>query len=202
MGNTGKAIGLRSSHGPTDVRAFYVPATDANEMAIGDPVIVTSNGSNSAKVTTATCEYEAGTLREVALATAGDGNRWTGAIVGIDPESATDSSQRTRSASTAAVVYVETHPRHVYEAKIEGTATATMVNLNAVLKSGSISGGLSGWVINNSTDVPAADASNQVRIVGISRDPKNNDLSSATPYVYVVNNASTEADADGGVLGI
>lgn len=202
MANTGKAIGLRSSHGPSNVVACYVPATDSTELAIGDPVIVTSDGSNSSKVTTATCAYEAGTLREVTIATAGDGNRWTGAVVGIDPISATDTSQRTRTASTEAVVYVECHPKHVYEAQIEGTATSTMVGLNGVLKSGTISGGLSAWVINNSTDVPSTDASNQVRIIGVSRDPKNNDLSSATPYVYVVNNASTEAEADGGTLGI
>lgn len=204
MANQDAARGFQLVHcDPSKIFPCYVPATDSTALGVGDPVVITANGSNSAVVKTGVTVFEPGTIREVTRTNGADTNRISGIVVECEGTPAAH-TQKTRPASTAGVVYVCMDPDAIYEVQTDGTATATMVGLNAVAVAGSINSvtGESGFELDVSSDVPAADASNPFRILGVSKDPRNNDLSSANVNVYVKLNLSTEASSPDGTLGV
>lgn len=173
MANTDTPFGLRpvrhKSGAPYNgsFNAYYVPSTYATALFVGDPVVRVNTGSNAAAFNTPGGDFPIGTLPIVAKATAGDGNAITGVIVGFGPDP--DGLGRIHNpASTERLVYVVDDPDMVFEAQMDGTLTATMVGLNAVLiytTAGSTTTGRSGAEVDTgTTTAPSADASNQLTI--------------------------------------
>ena len=181
MANTDKAFGLKpvrhKSGAPFNgaCKLYYVPDTYATALFVGDPVIITST-SNTARVVTSCGEFEAGTLPEINKATAGDGNRVSGVIVGFKPSYG--SLERVhKPASTECVVMVADDPDLIFHIQDDGAAAlaATSVGLNAVFiyGSGDTVTGLSGVELDTNSDGPAADGSNQMLIRSLAAIPGN-----------------------------
>lgn len=205
MANTDAPFGLRPvmhrSGAPYNgaVRPYYLPSTYATAVFIGDAVVKTGT-ANTAQVTVpGGGTFVPGSLPEINRATVGDGNAITGVVVGF----ASDADDLVyNAASTERVAFVCDDPDVLFEIQADGTLAATSVGLNAVLidtHSGSTSTGLSGTELDTTSDAPAADASNQLTIIGIPNREDNSDLSAANVNVLVKINNHTEAH---GALGI
>lgn len=182
------------------VRKYYIPATDNVAVFIGDPVTKTGT-ANAAIVKSGTEEHAIGTLMTVARTTVGDANAITGVVVGVEA-SPTDRHSSHRLASTERVVLVCDDPGALFEIQADGTLAVTAVGLNAVLiatNSGNAVTGISGIELDTTSDVPDADASNQLTIVGISKVARRNDPSAANVVALVRINNHTEAS---GAIGI
>jgi hypothetical protein len=173
-------------------------------LFIGDPVIKVAGGSNAAALTVpGGGSFAIGTLPEVEKAAAGDGSRVTGVIVGFSPL-ATDLSKVHNAASTERVAYVCDDADVVFEIQADGAIPAASVGLNAVFiytHSGSTTTGLSGVELDTTSDVPAADASNQLVILrAVNREDNDTTLSFAKVEVMI--NQHTENQGTVGTLGI
>jgi len=150
------------------VQPMYIPAGYATALFIGDPVVKMATGSNTARVfAPGAGEFQIGTLPEINKATAGDNNPITGVIVAFaaDP---TNLNLVHRPASTERIAFVNVDPFTVFEIQADGAIPAADIGLNAVLiytQSGSTVTGLSGVELDTTSDVPAADASNQLIIL-------------------------------------
>lgn len=183
---------------------YYVNASYATALFIGDPVIRVAGGSNAAAVKAPGAgEFAIGTLPEVEKATVGDGNRITGVIVGFSPL-ATDLTKKHNPASTERVAYVCDDPDVVFEIQADGAIAAASVGLNAVLiatHSGSTTTGLSGIELDTTSDAPAADASNQLVILRLVNRP-DNETNLIHNKVEVMINQHTESQGTVGSLGI
>lgn len=178
---------------------MYVPASDATALYVGDPVIRVNTGSNSAAITASnevgdTVNYAAGTLPLVTRASAGDSAKITGVVVRVGYDPFDSSRPHYRKASTEAVVWVVTDVNAVYEAKVtNGSVAAADVgaNINLAVASGDATVGRSGVSVDAAT-IAAADATKQMRIIGVSKDRDNQDLGAVGHNVLVMINQSTE----------
>lgn len=183
---------------------MYVASDYGTALFIGDPVIKVAGGSNAAAVdAVGVGHFEIGTLPSVEKATAGDTNKITGVIVGFAPDP--DNLNRNYiPASTGGVALVCTDPDVVFEIQADGAIPAASVGLNAVLiytHSGNTTSGLSGVELDTTSDAPAADASNQLLIVG-AVNRLDNDTTATHAKVEVLINQHTEAQGASGALGI
>lgn len=206
MANTDNAFGMRPvrhRNGAAYNGAFnpyYVPSTYATALFIGDAVTKTGTSNTTHVTAPGAGAFIPGSLPEVNKTAAGDGNAITGVIVGFaaDP----NGLERTYNpASTARVVYVCDDPDVVFEIQADGVVAVTDVGLNAVLiytNSGSTVTGLSGAELDTSSDVPAADASNQLTIQRVV-NRGDNEAASAWTKVEVKINNHTEAHASLGL---
>lgn len=180
--------------------SYFVPASYATALFIGDPVVKTGT-SNTARVSApAAGEFAIGTLPEVNKAAAGDNNAITGVIVGFAPDP--DGLGRIHNpASTARVVYVCDDPDVVFEIQADGAIAAAQVGLNAVLiytNAGSTTTGMSGAELDTTSDAPAADASNQLTIQRVVNRVDNEAASAFTKVEVRITN-HTEVN---GAIGI
>lgn len=209
MANTDAPFGLRpvkkqgagSYNG--GARPYYIPASDSTALFIGDPVIRVAGGSNSADIELAGGnKFGAGQLGAVTKATAGDANLITGVVVGFSPDP-TGLENIHRVASTERVAWVVDDPYAEFEIQADGAVPAASVGLNANLiftNAGSTVTGLSGVELDTTSDAPAADASNQLRILSIVPGPREGDTVNSAGNVCIVRiNQHTEAP---GALGI
>lgn len=136
---------------------YFVPATDATALYIGDPVII-AGSADADGVPTAT------------RATAAGGGRITGVVVGFRP-SPTIIANGFRAASTAEYILVADGPNTIYTAaedSIGGSLAATSVGLNVDMIAGTgnrVTG--SGFLIDSST--AATTATLQWRIIGLNK---------------------------------
>lgn len=206
MANTDTPFGLRPVkhrngapyNGATN--PYYVPSSYATAMFIGDAVVKTGT-ANTAEVTAPGAgKFPAGTLPEINRATVGDGNAITGVVVAF-AANASNLEQVHKPASQERVVFVADDPDLTFEIQADGTLAATQVGLNAVLidtHSGSTTTALSGTELDTTSDVPAADASNQLTIQRIV-NREDNELASANSIAEVKITNHTEAH---GVIGI
>lgn len=129
-------------------REYYVPATYATALFVGDPVVITGTSNTSAIAGNAP-----GTLPEINKS--GEGTKISGVIVGFAPDP--DGLERIYNpASTERIVYVADDPDLVFEIQEDsdgGALAATSVGLNAPLEfatSGSTTTGLSGVELDSS----------------------------------------------------
>lgn len=209
MANTNAPFGLRpvryrnGTPWTGQARHYIAPSGDSNAMYIGDPVDITGN-SNSSEVTCLGGTFAAGTLSEVALATLSDGNYAVGVIVGV--EAVSRESTTYREASTERVLLVADDPNLIFEVQDDGATalTADSVGLNAILQSGSGStvSGLSGYVLDTNGDAPAADASNMLLILGLSKK-MGNAIDTYAVWDVMINMHRYGATGDGdGSLGV
>jgi hypothetical protein len=131
----------------------------------------------------------------------------TGVVVGFAPNP-DNLTQKHNPASTERVVYVADDPNLEFEIQADGAIPAASMGLNAVLiatHSGSTTTGLSGMELDTTSDVPAADASNQL-LIRRAVNREDNDTTIAHAKVVVWINCHTEAPgstaAGDGTLGI
>ena len=165
-------------------------------MFVGDPVDLAGSADSD------------GVCPTVVKATAGDGNRIYGVITAFDPNP-DDLSLVYRTASTARYCYVCVDPDVIFEIQAcSGAVLAnTNVGQNAVLiytHSGSTVTGISGVEMDSgASDAPAADASNQLLIMGLV-DRADNDISAVNAkWEVIINLHRLRATGDGdGALGV
>lgn len=177
-------------------RRCYLPSTDATAMFNGDPVDLAGSADAS------------GVCPTVVKATAGDGNYVFGVITAFDPDPDNLSLQY-RPASTGRYCYVCCDPDVIFEIQAcSGVVIPyTSVGLNAVLiytHSGSTVTGMSGAEMDSgASDAPAADASNQLLIMGFV-DRADNDISAVNAkWKVLINLHRLRATGDGdGALGV
>lgn len=204
MANTDAPFGLRPvmhrNGAPYNgaAKPYYIPASYGTALFIGDPVVKTGTSNTAEENFPGVGRAPAGTLPEINKATAGDGNAITGVIVGF----ASDFDDPVYNpASTERVAFVADDPDLMFEIQADGTIAAAQVGLNAVLiftNAGSTSTGLSGAELDTTSDVPAADASNQLTILRVVNREDNEAGSDFTKVLVRINN-HTEAH---GALGI
>lgn len=172
MANPNNPFGLRPvrmmNGGPMTgmIRPYYVPSTYNTDLFVGDPVVIVGDSNDNEIM-----GHPPGSLSEVNLASAGDGNAITGVIVGFD--NVTRESLTYGLASTERIVQVIDYNGVVFHVRDDGggTPSADWVGWNAVLKSGTgnTASGLSGWTLDGGTsDGPDADASNQLLILSLA----------------------------------
>ena len=213
MANENRPFGLKpvrqKSGAPYNgaVNPYYIPSGYGTALFVGDPVVKTGT-SNTASVEAAGAgRFNIGTLPEINKATAGDAQRVTGVIVGFAPL-ATDLNKNYNPASTARVAYVCDDPDVVFEIQADGAIPAASIGLNAVFiytQSGSTTTGLSGVELDTTSDVPAADASNQMVILrAANREDNDTTLTRAKVEVMLINHTEAHGNtANGdGTLGI
>jgi len=187
-------------------RAYYIPSSYGTALYIGDPVVKTGT-SNTAAVTFPGGFYDIGTCPEINKATAGDGNRVTGVIVGFAPLPS-DLGKQYNPASTERIAYVCDNPDVVFEIQADGAIPAASVGLNGVFiytHAGSTATGLSGVELDTTSDAPAADASNQMLILGAVNRPDNDTtLTHAKVEVMLINHTEAHGNtaAGDGILGV
>lgn len=206
MANVDKPFGLRPYRqgraAPFSgmVRPYYVPSSYGTALFVGDAVTKTGTSNTAEVVYPAAGSWGIGELAEVNKTAAGDGNAITGVIVGfaVNPDNL---NRIYKPASTEAIVYVMDDPSAEFEIQADGSIAATDIGLNAVLidtHSGDTATGMSGTELDTTSDAPAADASNQLTILGII--PRvGNDQASANVQVRVRINNHTEAHASLGI---
>ena len=171
-------------------RTYYVPATDATAIGIGDPVILAGDG-------------DAAGVPAVTLATAGATNRITGVCVGLRPGgNSTLIPPRLRAASTAEYILVADDPDLLFEVQEDsagGALAATNISQNADLVAGTASTttGQSAWQLDSST--AGTGATLQMRIVGLQQRADN--VIGANAKWLVSINLPTETGA-AGALGV
>ncbi|MGE5500693.1 MAG: hypothetical protein ACM3W4_02070 [Ignavibacteriales bacterium] len=177
-------VGHRGGAYVGQINRYYAPTGEANDLFIGDPVIIAGSADTDGVPT-------------ITLATAGSAGRVTGVIVGFEP----NDSVRTygyRKASTGCYVLVADDPNLVCEVQedaVGGALAAADVGLNADMASGTGSAYThrSGWQIDTSTK--ATTATLQCRILGFKQSPDN--VIGANAKVYVRFNLPTETGAAG-----
>jgi hypothetical protein len=186
----------------------FIAGDYATALFVGDPVVKVAGGSNTAAVSAPGAgKFNIGTLPSIEKAAAGDANRVSGVIVGF-AALPTDLSKNYNPASTARVAYVCMDPDAVFEIQADGAIPAASIGLNAVFiytHSGNTTTGLSGVELDTTSDVPAADASNQMLILrAVNREDNDTTITHAKVEVMLINHTEAHGNtANGdGTLGI
>lgn len=198
MPNTTAAYGLRPcrNSGIFTVNPYYVPASLAS-LGIGTPVV---RGGTANSVNTINGQiYPAGTLASIAVATSGDGNKLTGAIVGFELIPTDLFKAGYNPANTQRIAYVTDHPQQKYTIIDDGSASipVTSVGLNANLVVGTVNAftGLDSTTLNATT--PATTATFQLKILGLN-NRLGNELGTGAEWLVLINN-HTDANVVAGV---
>lgn len=163
---------------------YYVPASDATALFMGDPVIIAGTG-------------DADGVQAVTRATAAGAGRITGVVVGFRP-SRTFETLGYRPASTEMYVLVADDPNLLFEIQedaIGGALAVADIGLNAdlIAGAGSTFTKQSGFQLDTSTK--GTTATLQLRIVGFQQRADNE--VSANAKVLVRINLPTETGAAG-----
>lgn len=151
------------------------PASDANNIFLGDPVIPTG-ASDAYGVPIATIAV-AGATNTVLGAFLGISNGPQGAGSAIAP--VTRDLPVYRQASVLQYGVVSDDPNQLYVAQEDSVggaiaaANGGFTNVNLVAGAGSTVTGFSGWMLDSSTDDGNANATFQMRIIGLLRGPDN-----------------------------
>lgn len=194
MANKDAPFGLRPLGCCKRVRPYYIPSGYATALFIGDPVVKTGTANTTTVSVPGVGIKQPGTMPAINKAAAGDGNAITGVIVGFAARPDALGTQYS-PASTEGVAFVADHPDDRFVIQADGTLAETSIGLNAVLiytNAGSTSTGLSGAELDTASDVPAADASNQLTIEALL-DAPDNEMGEFSRVVVKINQ-HTEAD--------
>lgn len=153
---------------------YFIPATDANAMSVGDPVKYAGSA-------------DANGVPTVTVATAGDA--CCGVIVGFVANKDYE-NQTHRTASTARYALVADHPMQLFMAQedsITSTLAATSVGLNVDLVFGgtNTTTGMSGVEIDSSSQ--ATTATLQAKLIRLDRRP-DNEIGANADWIIKINN--------------
>lgn len=182
MANPDAPFGLRlvgrMGGGLLSIRQYYLSTGESNALFIGDAVTLGGSADTS------------GACPTIAKVTAGDAQPILGVILGFLPDATYTTMYR--AASTARYAMVCDDPNAIYHIRDDGAATlsAASVGLNANLimtHSGSTTTGLSKMELDTNSDAPAADASNQLIIIG-KADLPNNELGANAIWEVMLSN--------------
>jgi len=165
------------------VRRYYIPSSDGNAFAIGDPVVIAGGA-------------DAKGIASVTLAT--PGSAILGPIVGMGGLQYGGPSVDPTNLNTTVIpatktkdyyVLVADDPNIIFEVQEIGTGTALTaaeVGLNANLVAATNSGYLSGWVLTNTTE--AGTATLDVKLLGLSQRNPNNAFGAYAKWNVLINN--------------
>lgn len=178
---------------------YYIPASYATALFIGDPVVKTGT-SNTTNILGDGRQFNAGSLPEINKAAAGDTNPITGVIIGFlaNPSNLT---LNYNPASTERVAIVADSPLQEFLIQEESAGSplaATSVGLNANVvyaESGSTTTGLSGVELDTTT--PATTATFQLKILRLL-DASENAIGQHAKWRVKINN-HTEANVTTGI---
>ena len=193
MANVSKVAGLKpvgylnGSPWNGQARKYYVPATNATAIYVGDPVTLTGDGDANGipgVVTGAAGAAIIGVVVGVVVADAGVSLQGT----------TIDLTRRSLPVSTAGYVLVADDPSIIFEVEegVSGgtgtalTSAAIGLNANLVLKAAPTATYQdSGWVVDNSTE--AATATLNVKLLGLSQR-EDNAFGSFAKWLVKINN--------------
>lgn len=166
-------------------RQYFVAASDATALYVGDPVVITASTDTTGHA-------------QVTRATAGASNRITGVVVGFRPSAPMQSAYPARPASQAGYVLVADDPDLLFEiqenAATDGaalTAAAMGKNVNLIAGTGGANG--SGFMIDSTS--AATTNTGQLRVVELQRRTDN--VIGAYAKWLVAINQPTETGAAG-----
>lgn len=175
------------------VRRYYIPSSDANAYAIGDPVTLAGSADTRG-------------IASVVLATPGSG--MIGPIVGMgglqyggmsgDPTNL-NTTVIPATKTKAYYVLVADDPNIIFEAQEIGTGTAlaaTDTGLNVNMVAAANSGYLSSWVLTNTTE--ATTNTLDCKLLGLSQRNPNNAFGAYAIWNVLINNHLYR----GGVTGV
>jgi len=176
-------------------RAYFIPSTDSNAYAIGDPVASLTGGASAAGVPA------------VILATAGTGNALRGVIVAtrgvvygagfVDP-TGLDTTIIPATKTKGYYVLVEDNPQVIFEAQedsVGGALAVTAIGKNINLVSGANSGYLSGWQLQSSSQATGSTLQCKLLMMVQRRD---NAVGTNAKWLVMINNHELR----GGVTGV
>lgn len=197
MANTNAPFGLRPVRyldgRPYNGAVEYYFATGATgAIRIGDPV-VEAGSTNTAEY----MGWAPGTLPTCTVALDGDNDPITGVCVGVLPE--TRDSTTYRVTSTDRIILVARGPDLVFEVQADagGTALAAAdMGLHGCLKAATTATDYSDWTFDTS-DTPADDASNQVKLLRFAPKPKN-EIGAYAVVEVLINNHTLANITDAG----
>lgn len=201
MANVNAPFGLRPIR-YVDGRAYNGEVTEyfatgaTGVIRPGDPV-VDSGSSNTAEVQ----GRAPGTLPSCTVSLDGDGDPIIGVCVGVVPVHR--DSLPYRETSTDRIILVARGPDLVFEvqANAGGTAlAATDVGLHANLKVATTATYISDWTLDTTAGggvAPANDPSNQLKILGFSKNPKREIGAYAVVEVLINNHVLANVDDAG-----
>lgn len=174
---------------------FYIPSTDTNAYAIGDPVALagSADAAGVASVTLAT----AGGANLVLGAIVGMGGRAFGGAIGVNPTGNQDTTIIPANKTVGYYVMVVDDPYAIFQIQEDATQTAlaaTDVGNNISLKAGVNNGFISTWVIDQSTK--ATTSTLQMKLLGLAPIPGNN-LGTAAVWNCMINNHFFKAGTTG-----
>lgn len=165
------------------VRRYYIPSSDTNAYAIGDPVTLAGSA-------------DAAGVPSVVLWTAGSG--MIGPVVGMGGPAFGGMSGDPTNLNTTVIpatktkayyVLVADDPNIVFEVQEVGTGTqlaATDVSLNANLVAGTNNGYISGAMLDNSTE--AVTVGLDVKLLGLSQSVTPNAFGAYAKWLVKINN--------------
>lgn len=173
---------------------YFIPSTDGNAYAIGDPVTLAASGDSNG-------------VPGITIATAGTGSLVLGAIVGFgstvyggagaDPNALFSSAIIPASKTHGYYVQVADDPNILFEVQ-EGGAHApldtTYVGINANLLAGTNNGYISGWTFNNNTT--AVTSTLQLQLMALVQKP-NNAFGAYAKWLVRINNHQFNAGSTG-----
>lgn len=164
-------------------RRYYIPSSDTNAFAIGDPVVLAGDADSRG-------------IASITLATAG--SAFLGCIVGAgglayggfsgDPTNL-NTTVIPATKTKAYYVLVADDPNIIFEAQEIGTGTAltsAAVGLNVNMVAAANSGYLSGWVIDNTTE--ATTSTLDLKLLGLSQRNPNNTFGAYAVWNVLINN--------------
>lgn len=200
MANANRASGLspvgqlNATAMSFSTRTYFIPSTDSNAYAIGDPVASLGSG-------------DAAGVPGVILATAGSGNALRGVIIAtrgvkygssyVDPTSL-DTTIIPASKTKAYYVTVMDDPYALYEIQedsVGGAIATTNVTKNGNLVSGVNSGFVSGWQLQSSS--VATGSTLQLKLFGVIQRPDNT-VGANAKWLVMINNHELR----GGITGV
>lgn len=153
------------------VNRYFIPATDSNDMAVGDFVRVAGSADADG---VPTCVRATASQAVI------------GAIVGFVADKDYENDTH-RTASTARYALVADDPNQLYVGQQDGTITAADIGLNFNLTAGSVdtANGLSGMEID--TDTAATTATLPLKVIAVDLRP-DNEIGANTDCIVKINN--------------
>ena len=194
MANVNRPMGLNPMFNRTgngwnqQVREYYIPQTDTNAYAIGDPL------------KTLTGAADANGIPAVTMAVAGDGNAIRGVLVSMGTTVDGASFGDPNNLNTVIIPATKTYGYYVgviddpdvmfevqeYSGSGSTNLTSADIGKNINLKSGVNNGYLSGWVIDD-TAASSTASTRQVKLMGITRRV-DNAFGSYCKFLVLINN--------------
>lgn len=172
------------------LKHYYVPATNATDLYIGDPVVKTGS-ANATEI----LGHAAGSLASVGKAAAT--GAITGVMVGILPNGESYLNGKL-PAGQEAVILVDDDLTKKFNIQANGTVTAAMIGQNAniaVTGTGNSYSGLSGVALDVAT--VGTEAAKQLKIIGVA-DYITNEFGNYSIVEVLINN-DTEAHNTAGI---